>query len=194
MATASDVKALRERTGAGMLDCKKALDEANGDMQKAAELLRKRGQQIASKKADRTAGEGVFDAYIHSTGKIAVLVELNCETDFVARNEEFKKLAHEIALVVAASSPVAVTPEEVPQAEVDKELEVAREAAAKEGKPAEIVEKILAGKERKVREQQSLLMQPLISDPEHTVQDAVTEATAKLGEKITIGRFIRMDK
>lgn len=194
MANAADVKSLREKTGAGMLDCKKALDEAAGDMTKAAELLRKRGQQIASKKADRTAGEGVIDSYVHSNGKIAVLVELNCETDFVARNDEFKKLAHEIALVVAAANPIATNPEDVPQAEVDKELEAAREQAVKEGKPAEIVEKILAGKERKVREQACLVLQPLISDPEQTVEQAVTAATAKLGEKITVGRFVRMDK
>lgn len=194
MTTAADVKKLRQQTGAGMLDAKKALDEAGGDFEKATELLRKRGQKIAAKKADRDASEGIIDSYIHANGKIGVLLELNCETDFVARNEAFKKLAHDIALVVAASNPVAAKPEDVPQDIVEKELAAAKEQVEKEGKPAEIVEKILAGKEEKVRNDLSLLGQPLVTDPDTTVAEAIVEGTASLGEKITLGRFARLEK
>ncbi|MCA9376262.1 MAG: translation elongation factor Ts [Candidatus Doudnabacteria bacterium] len=194
MVTAADVKKLREQTGAGMLDAKKALDEAQGDFEQATELLRKRGQKIAAKKADRDATEGIIDCYIHANGKIGVLLELNCETDFVARNDAFKDLAHSIALVVAASNPVATNPEDVSQDLVDKELAAAREQAEKEGKPADIIEKVLEGKEKKVRQELSLMGQSLVTDPDKTVAEAVVEGTAALGEKITVGRFARLDK
>ena len=194
MIKAADVKKLREQTGAGMLDSKNALVEAEGDFEKAVEVLRKRGQKIAAKKADRDASEGVVDAYIHSNGKIGVLVELNCETDFVARNEEFKTLAHDIALVVASGNPIATNPEDVPQDLVDKEMAAAKEQLLKEGKPEEMLDKILGGKEAKVREENSLVSLPLVTNPDLTVAEAVTEATQKLGEKITVGRFVRLDK
>lgn len=194
MATAADVKKLRDMTGAGMLDCKKALDEAQGDFEKAIELLRKRGQKLAAKKADRDASEGLIESYVHSTGKLAVLVELNCETDFVARNEAFKALAHDIALVVASANPTAVQPEEVALESIQPELDAAREEAEKEGKPAEVVEKVLAGKEKKLREQLSLAHQPMITNPDMTVQEAIEQAIGTLGENITLGRFVRLEK
>lgn len=188
------VKALREKTGAGMMDCKKALVEANGDEEKAIELLRKSGLAQAAKRAGREAKEGLIDSYIHTGSKLGVMVELNCETDFVAKTDEFKALARNISLHVAATNPVAVSREEVPQETIDKEKEIFKaqiEAGGKK-KPPEIMEKIISGKLDKFYSEICLLEQPYVKDPDKTVGDLVTEMAGKLGENIILRRFYRM--
>ncbi len=189
--TAELVKDLREKTGAGMMDCKKALTEAAGDMEKAAELLRKKGLAAAAKKADRVAAEGMVEAYIHGAGRIGVLVEVNCETDFVAKNDQFRELARNIALQIAASAPKYVSRDEVSAAEVEKEKEFLRSQALAEGKPAAVVEKMIEGRLNKFYEQICLLDQAYIKDPDKKVGDLITETTATIGEKIAVRRFVR---
>lgn len=189
--TAESVKELREKTGAGMMDCKKALAEVDGDMEKAAEFLRKKGLAAAAKKADRVAAEGMVESYIHGAGRIGVLVEVNCETDFVAKNEQFRELARNIALQIAASAPKYVSRDEVPADEVEKEKSFLREQALAEGKPAAVVEKMIEGRINKFFEQICLLDQAYIKDPDKKVGDLVTEATATIGEKIAVRRFVR---
>lgn len=189
--TAELVKDLREKTGAGMMDCKKALTEAAGDMEKAAELLRKKGLAAAAKKADRVAAEGMVEAYIHGAGRIGVLVEVNCETDFVAKNDQFRELARNIALQIAASAPKYVSRDEVSPAEVEKEKEFLRSQALAEGKPAAVVEKMIEGRLNKFYEQICLLDQAYIKDPDKKVGDLITETTATIGEKIAVRRFVR---
>ena len=191
--TASDVNALRQKTGVGMMDCKKALTEANGDMDKAVEILREKGMATAAKKAGRIAAEGVVDSYIHMGGKVGVLVEVNCETDFVARGDQFKTHVHDVALQIAASKPLYVTKEEVPQDVLDKEKEILKIQAMNEGKPEAIAEKMVQGRIKKYYEDFCLLEQPFVKDPSKTVGQLITEAIASIGEKITVRRFTRYE-
>ena len=191
--TASDVNLLRQKTGVGMMDCKKALTEANGDMDKAIEILREKGMASAAKKAGRIAAEGVVESYIHMGGKVGVLVEVNCETDFVARGEQFKALVHDIALQIAASKPLYVTKEEVPQDVLDKEKEILKIQAMNEGKPEAIAEKMVLGRIKKYYEDFCLMEQPFVKDPSKTISGLITEAIAAIGEKITVRRFVRYE-
>jgi len=191
MVTAASVKELRDKTGAGMMDCKKALVEAGGDMDKAVDLLREKGLAAAVKRADRIAAEGVVESYIHMGGKIGVLVEINCETDFVARTDEFKELARDVAMQIAASSPKFISREEVPQAEIEKEKEILRAQALNEGKPEKIVDRMVEGRIGKYYKEVCLMEQPFIKDTDMTVTDLINEKTVKIGEKISIRRFAR---
>jgi elongation factor Ts len=189
--SAKEVKALRDRTGAGMMDCKKALQETNGDMEAAIDFLRAKGAAKAAKRAEKAANEGTIGSYIHFGGKVGVMVELNCETDFVAKTDAFLELAKDLAMHVAASNPVAVSPEDIPEAAVAREKHVFLEQVKNEGKPDHIAEKIVEGKLRKFFEESSLLKQPFVKDTDRTVEQLITEASAKTGEKITVARFAR---
>ena len=191
--TALDVKALREKTGLGMMDCKKALDENDGDMEKAIEWLRKKGLAASAKKADRVAGEGIVEAYIHPGGRVGVLVEVNSETDFVARNEAFQRLVKEIAMHIAAADPAPrfVTKEEVTQEFLDTEKRIATEMALATGKPANIVEKIVEGKMNSIFKEVCLLEQHFIMNPDLTIQQYLSQRTAEIGEKLSIRRFTK---
>jgi len=191
--TTQMIKELREKTGAGIVDCKKALQEANGDMEKAVEILRKKGAAKAAKKADRATAERIVISYIHAGGKVGALVELNCETDFVARTEDFKTLAREIAMQVAAMSPEYVSREEVPAEVIEKEKEILRQQALSEGKPEHIVEKIVEGRLNKFYSEKCLLDQPWIKDDSKTIADLVRECITKLGENIRVKRFCRFE-
>lgn len=193
MSQMEQVKALREKTGAGIVDVKKALDEAGFDEAKAIEILRKRGQDKAMKKSDRETHEGLVVSYVHSNGRIGTLVKLYCETDFVSRNEEFQELGRDIAMHIAASAPLVVKPEEVSDEVVAKEKALWQEQLATEGKPAELVEKILVGKEEKFRNDVALLGQAFVKDPSKTVGALLTEKIHKLGENIQVGSFIRYE-
>ena len=191
MAT-EDIIKLREQTGAGMLDCKKALDEANGDLEKAGEILRKKGQAKAAKKsAERETKEGVVHAYIHANGKVGAMIELLCETDFVAKNEVFQELAHEIAMQIAATEPLYLKPEDVPEEVIEKEKSMIKEEMADESKPADVLDKIIEGKIAKYYEDVCLLNQPYIKDEDMTIGDLINNKIASLGEKIEIGNFCR---
>jgi len=189
--SASIVKELREKTGAGMMDCKKALAESGGDLQKAFDYLRQKGLAAAAKKADRTATDGAVAAYVHAGGKIGVLVEVNCETDFVARTAEFQALLKDIAMQVAAANPRCVRREEVSAADIDKEKAIYRQQALESGKPEKVVEKIVEGKIDKFYSEVCLLEQAFIKDPDKKVLDVVNEAIARLGENIQVRRFAR---
>lgn len=193
MVKPTDVKTLRELTNAPMMECKKALEEAKGDLNKAKEILKKRGQKISAKKAGRTANEGVIGSYVHANHKIGVLVEVNCETDFVARNLEFKELAHEIAMQIAASDPKYISPDDVPAEELENEKKVILDMFKKSGKPAKVIEKIVEGKISKLKEEFSLMKQLLVKNPEMTVEELIQTKTAKFGEKIVIKRFVRYE-
>lgn len=194
MVTAEMVKQLRERTGAGMMDCKKVLAEAQGDMDKAAELLREKGLAAAAKKASRIAAEGIVESYIHGGGRIGVLVEVNCETDFVAQNEDFKAFVKDICMQIAASKPEYIKREEVPQHLIEKEKEILKAQALNEGKPAHIVDKMVEGRIEKFYKEVCLLEQPFVKDPEKSVQQLLTELVAAIGENINIRRFVRFEK
>src|SRR6266852_3605939 len=193
--TAAAIKALREKTGAGMMDCKKALIEADGNEERAIEILRERGLASAKKKEGRVATEGVVGSYIHMGGKVGVLVEVNCETDFVSRGEEFQQLVKDIAMHIAAAEPRHVSREEVPADAIDKEREIARAQATNDpknaNKPDQVVEKIVDGRLNKFYEEAVLLDQPFVKEPAKTVGELVTERVAKTGERITIRRFTR---
>lgn len=191
--SAKDVKALRDRTGAGMMDCKKALQETNGDMEAAIDFLRAKGAAKAAKRAAKSANEGTIGSYIHFGGKVGVMVEMNCETDFVAKNDDFLGLAKDVAMHIAASNPVAVRPEDIPEPVVERERQVFLEQVKNEGKPEHIVEKIVEGKLRKFFEENSLLMQPFVKDTDRTVDQLITDASAKTGEKIEVARFARFE-
>jgi len=191
--TAQMVKELRERTGAGMMDCKKALEATGGDIEKAIDELRTKGLAKAAKKAGRIASEGVVMSYIHGGGRIGVLVEVNCETDFVAKTDEFKELAHNIAMQIAASNPTYINREEVPQAVLDHEKEVLRAQALEEGKPEKVVDKMVEGRLEKFFKENCLLEQPYIKDPDKTVQQVVLETISRIGENINIRRFARFE-
>ena len=189
--TAEMVKQLRDKTGAGMMDCKGALAEANGDMEKAVEILRKKGVASATKRAGRATKEGVVGHYIHMGGKVGVLVEVNCETDFVARTDDFQALAKEIAMHIAAADPRYVSRDQVPAAELEKEKDIYRGQFEGSGKPANVVDKIVEGKLGSYYSQVCLLDQPSVRDPNVTVQQMLQAATAKTGENITVTRFVR---
>jgi elongation factor Ts len=193
--SAGAVKALREKTGAGMMDCKKALIEANGNEERANEILRERGLASAKKKEGRVASEGVVGSYIHMGGKVGVLVEVNCETDFVARGEEFQQLVKDIAMHIAAAEPRYVSRDEVSSDVLDKEREIARAQAKNDpknaNKPEQVIDKIVEGRLNKFYEEFVLLDQPFIKEPAQTVGEMVTEKVAKTGEKITVRRFAR---
>ncbi|MEF2244532.1 MULTISPECIES: translation elongation factor Ts [unclassified Paenibacillus] len=191
--TASMVKELRERTGAGMLDCKKALDETNGDIDKAVALLREKGLSAAANKAGRVATEGVVESYIHAGGRIGVLVEINCETDFVAKTDQFREFARDVAMHIAASNPKFVRREEVPADEIEKEREILKNQALNEGKPEKIVEKMVEGRISKYYEEYCLLEQSFIKDPDKTVATLVNEKISTIGENISIRRFVRYE-
>ncbi|NLD35031.1 MAG: translation elongation factor Ts [Clostridiales bacterium] len=191
--TTAMVKELRDRTQAGMMDCKKALIAVDGDMEKAIEFLREKGLSQAVKKAGRVASEGMVDSYIHMGGKIGVLVEVNCETDFVAKTDTFKSLVHDVALQIAASNPQFVSKEDVPQDNLDKERDILRAQALNEGKPEKIVERMVEGRIEKYYKEVCLLEQPFVKNPDITVQDLVNEATLASGEKIAVRRFTRYE-
>jgi len=187
--TAQMVNALRSQTGAGLLDCKKALVEANGNTEEATTILRKKGAASAAKKADRTTKEGLIESYIHHSGKVGVLIEVNCETDFVARNEGFKAFVRDLCLQISATSPLYVSRDQVPEGEVAKEREIA--AAQVQGKPPAAAQKIVDGKLEKHFSNVCLLDQPFVKDPNKTVKELLTEAIAKTGENIQVRRFVR---
>lgn len=187
------IKRLRERTGAGVVEVKKALEAAGGDEAGAVEIIRKSGQDKALKRAERSAREGVIAAYIHSNRKIGAIVKLLCETDFVARNAEFQSLAQDIAMHVTAMQPQFVKPEDVPAELVEKEKEIWKEQLKNEGKPEKMFKKIMEGKEKKFREEISLLTQPFVKNPEQTVGGLIAEKVGKIGENIQLGEFHRME-
>lgn len=189
--TASMVKELREKTAAGMMDCKRALAEADGDMERATEVLREKGLASAAKKAGRVAAEGIVQAYIHGAGRIGVLVEINCETDFVAKNEDFKNFVHDVAMHIAAATPQYVRREEVPQEIADREREILRVQTLNEGKPEKIVDKIVDGRIDKYFKDICLMDQPFVKDPDKTIEKLVKEMIVHIGENISIRRFAR---
>jgi len=191
--TASMVKDLREKSGAGMMDCKKALAETGGDMQKAFDYLRQKGLAAAAKKAARVAGDGAVGAYVHAGGKIGVLVEINCETDFVARTTEFQSLLKDIAMQIAAASPRCVRREEVTAADLDKEKEIYRRQALESGKPEKVIDKIVEGKIDKFYSEVCLLEQAFIKDQDKKIVDVLNDAIARLGENIQVRRFARFN-
>jgi len=190
---AQTVKQLREKTGAGMMDCKRALEETGGDMEKAVRLLREKGLAAAARKAGRASGQGVVDAYVHPGGRIGVLIEVNCETDFVARTEDFAALVHDLAMQVAASAPQYVRREDVPEDVSQQEADILARQAEGEGKPPQVVEKIVAGRLNKFFGEICLLEQPFIRDPDMTVEDLIKETIARLGENIQVARFVRYE-
>lgn len=189
--TSQMVKELRDKTSAGMMDCKKALNETNGDMEKAVDLLRQKGLAVAAKRAGRATSEGVIATYIHGGGKLGVMVEVGCETDFVAKNESFNEFAKDVAMHIAASSPVSVTREEIPAEVIAREKEIYIQQAIESGKPANIAEKMVGGKLEKFIGEICLLEQKFVKDPDLTIQDKLNEIVASMGENISIKRFAR---
>lgn len=193
MITANDVKELRERTGAGMMDCKKALTETNGDIEKAIVFLREKGLAAAAKKAGRIATEGVVETYIHGGGRLGVMLELNCETDFVAKTDEFKELAKDIAMHIAAAKPEYLNADEVPGEILEKEKDILKAQALNEGKPEKIIEKMVEGRIAKFYKDVCLVDQPFVKDSDKTISQLITEKIAKIGENISIRRFVRFE-
>lgn len=191
--TAALVKELRERTGAGMMDCKKALTEVNGDLDKAIDLLREKGLAAAAKKEGRIAAEGLVEAYIHGGGRIGVLLEVNCETDFVAKTDEFKELVRDICLHIAAANPQYLRVEDIPEEVLEHEKNILRAQALNEGKPEKIVEKMVEGRISKFYKEVCLMEQDFVKDPDITINDLILEKTAKIGERIVIRRFTRYE-
>ena len=189
--TAAMVKELREKSGAGMMDCKSALSECDGDLEKAVDFLRKKGIATAAKRAGRATSEGTVQSYIHMGGKIGVMVEINCETDFVAKTDDFKDFAKNIAMHVAATSPVGIVPEDVPQEVIDREREIYKAQVIEMGKPENMVDKIAEGKLNKFFKESCLMNQQYVKEPDKTIADYLNEVIAKTGEKITIKRFAR---
>jgi len=189
--SATLVKQLREKTGAGMMDCKQALTECEGDMDNAVDFLRKKGLATAQKRAGRAMTEGTVQSYIHMGGKLGVLVEINCETDFVAKNEDFVDFARNIAMHIAASNPLGIRPEDIPEEIVNREKEIYQAQTLELGKPENVVAKIVEGKMSKFYKENCLLNQPYVRDPELSVEDLLNELIAKIGENITIRRFVR---
>ena len=189
MISASSVKELRELTGVGMMDCKRALQEADGNMEKAVEILREKGLSAAAKKAGRIAAEGIVESYIHIGGKIGVLVEVNCETDFVAKTTEFKSFVRDIAMHIAASNPLFLSKDEVPEEHIAKEKEILRAQALNEGKPEKIVNKMVEGRIEKYFKEICLMEQAFVKDTDKTISNLVNEKIAEIGEKVSIRRF-----
>lgn len=185
------IKQLREKTGAGVLDCQKVLKEVGGDFNKAVEILRKRGQKVALNKQERVMKDGIIDAYIHSNKKLGVLVEVTCETDFVARNQEFREFVHDLAMQIAAANPSWISPEDVPTEILEKEKEIYRDELKHEKKPAHILDKIIEGRLQKFYAETCLLKQPFIKNDKITIEDLLKEKIAKIGENIKIQRFVR---
>jgi elongation factor Ts len=190
--SASEVKKLRGMTGAGMMDCKRALTETEGDLEKAVDFMRARGAAKAAKRAEKSANEGTIGSYVHFDSRTAVIVELNCETDFVANTDEFKALAKDLALHVASMAPMAVSPDEIPAEIVARERAVYLEQVNAEGKPDHIADKIVEGKLNKFFKQNVLLAQPFVKDSDKTIEELITEVSARTGEKIEVARFCRM--
>jgi len=191
--TAAMVKELRQKTGAGILDCRKALEANDGDMEKAIKSLREKGASVAEKKMGRSARDGVIASYIHAGNRIGVLLEVNCETDFVARTPEFQNLVQDIAMQIAAKRPLYVKREDVPQSEIDKEKSILRTQALNEGKPEKIVDKIIEGRIDKYFSNVCLLEQEFIKDPDKTINDLIVEKIAAIGENIVVSRFVRYE-
>ncbi len=189
--TSQMVKDLRDKTAAGMMDCKKALADTNGDMEKAVDLLRQKGLAVAAKRAGRATSEGVIETYIHAGGKLGVMVELGCETDFVAKNDSFREFARDIAMHIAAASPVSITREDVPEAILAREKEIYIQQALDSGKPANIAEKMVVGKIEKYLAEICLLEQKFVKNPDLSIQDLLNELVGKMGENISIKRFAR---
>jgi len=189
--SAAQVKELRERTGAGMMDCKKALTETDGDVDKAIEFLRTKGMAKAEKKADRAPKQGLVESYIHPGGGVGVLVEVLCETDFVARTDDFKGFVHDVAMHIAATGPLALSADELDQSTLEAEREIYVKQAMEEGKPQEIAEKMVEGRLKKFRKENALLEQPFVKNPDQTIEELVKEKVASLGENIRIHRFAR---
>jgi elongation factor Ts len=191
--TVEMIKELRSRTGAGMMDCKRALEDTDGNVDKAVDVLRKKGLALAAKKAGRSAKEGMITSYIHHNHRVGVLLELNCETDFVARTDQFEELAKDIAMHIAMANPQYVSKADVPQEVVDHESSIEREKALAEGKPEQIVDRVVEGRISKLYESICLLEQPFIKDNSKTIADLINEAIALLGENIVVGRFARFE-
>jgi len=191
--SASQIKELRDTTGVGFLDCRTALEEAEGDFQKAVDLLRERGLAKAAKRAGRDATEGVLELYNHGNGRVGVMVEVNCETDFVARSEKFQNFAHEVALQIAASSPQWIKVEDIPEDVLERETEIARNQALEEGKPEKIIDRIIEGRIKKFKEEFTLMQQPYIRDEDLNIEKYLHETVASLGENIIIRRFVRWE-
>lgn len=193
--TSKDVMELRNLTNVGMLDCKKALEEANGDIQKAQELLRQKGMASAAKRAGKIASQGIVDSYIHMGGTVGVLIEVNCETDFVARSEQFKTFVHDLALQIASMNPQYVDETQIPQDVRDQEMKIAMAQAKETGanKPEKILQQIADGKVKKVLKEMCLVDQPFFRDPSKTIKDLLNETTASIGEKLSIRRFVRYE-
>jgi len=189
--SAAEVKKLRDMTGAGMMDCKNALKETNGDVDKAIEFLRKKGIASAAKRSGREVNEGVIISYIHPGSRLGVLVEVNCETDFVAKTDDFQALAKDIAMQIAASNPIAVNREDISQELVDKEMDIFRTQAKNEGKPEQVIEKIVQGKLDKYYQEIVLMEQSFVKNPDKTIQEYMMEVSGKIGENISIKRFVR---
>lgn len=189
--SAQNVKELRDRTGAGMMECKKALQETGGDLEAAIDLLRSRGAAKAAKRADKSANEGTVGFYLHHGGRIGVMVELNCETDFVANTDDFQQLARDLAMHIAAANPLSIRPEDIDAAVVEREKAVYLEQVRNEGKPENIQERIVEGKLKKFFQESTLLQQNFVKDPERTVEQLITDVSAKTGEKIEVARFAR---
>lgn len=189
--TASMVKELRDRTNAGMMDCKKALGECDGDMDKAVDFLRKKGLAVAAKRAGRATSEGTIQTYIHAGNKLAVMVELNCETDFVAKTDQFIDFAKDLAMHIAAVNPLCITRENAPRDILDKERDIYRQQAIEQGKPEKIIDKIVDGRIEKYLKEICLMEQPFVKNPDVTIQDMLNELVAKMGENISVGRFVR---
>lgn len=190
--SAKDVKALRDRTGAGMMDCKKALTETNGNLEDAIDLMRASGAAKVAKRAEKIASEGTIGSYLHFDNRVASMVELNCETDFVANTDEFKALARDIALHIASQAPQGVSDSDIASEVLDRERKVYEGQVKEEGKPEHIAEKIVEGKMRKYFEENTLLAQPFVKNPDQTIAELITEISAKTGEKIEVARFVRM--
>jgi elongation factor Ts len=189
--TSQMVKDLRDKTGAGMMDCKKALSENDGDMEKAIDFLRQKGLAVAAKRAGRATSEGVIETYIHAGGKLGVMVELNCETDFVAKTDDFREFARDVAMHVAAANPVSLSRDDVPADLVERERQIYVQQALDSGKPANIVEKMVVGKIDRYLSEVCLLEQQFVKNPEKSIQDMLTELIGKMGENVSIRRFVR---
>jgi elongation factor Ts len=192
--TTEQIKELREATGVGILECRKALEQAGGDFKKSVDLLREKGLATAAKRADRQASEGVLELYSHGGGRVGVMVEVNCETDFVARSEPFRNFAHEIALQIAAAAPRYIRESDIPEEELEHERQIARARALEEGKPEAVVDKIVAGRLEKFKDEVCLLRQPYIRDENLTIEQLLLQNIASMGENIVIRRFVRWER
>jgi elongation factor Ts len=193
MISTNQIKELRDKTGISVIECKKALEEAQGDEAKALEILSRKGQEMAAKKSEREAKQGLIEAYIHNNGKIGVLLELNCETDFVARNPQFKELAHDLAMHIAAMDPRYLSPSDIPEEVIQEEKQLLQRQFQDTDKPQSVIDQIIEGKIKKYSQEICLLEQPFVKNPDQTVQEIINDYIAKLGENIIIGKFVRLE-